>query len=110
MAPRPAVILANLAALVKRHFIMLKSDRPVCNDALRQSMMNPSVCSTRFLKVPRPAHTPKSPTFGSVISSGVVRAVPLIVIFTVVPFADSDAGTTDNYQEAERRSLHATSC
>src|SRR5437867_6293407 len=28
-----------------------------------QSMMNPSVCSTRFLKTPRPSHTPNAPTF-----------------------------------------------
>src|SRR5712664_1161092 len=55
--------------------------------------MKPSVCGTSLMSTPAPAHTSKFLRDSvSVISIGVVRLAPLMVILSVGPFADSEAG------------------
>src|SRR5688572_27963275 len=56
-------------------------------------MMNPSVCLMPLIATPGPAHGVKSLIPPSVISTDAGRLGPLIVIFTMVPFAQRDAGT-----------------
>jgi hypothetical protein len=60
---------------------------------LDQSIMKPSVCGTSLMSTPAPAHTSKFLRDSvSVISIGVVRLAPLMMILSVSPFADSEAG------------------
>src|SRR5207249_9177339 len=92
---RPAPVLVHSAACVERHFVLLKSGRQLPYDAVRPIDDEPLRPSTPLPQVPGPAKTSNCSTSGSVISSGVERPTPSIMILTVRPFANSDAGTTD---------------